>query len=653
MAPYFGRIIPRGPQLKYFVRRSPRQLWQLPGVQFSRTFFLRPVQSGNGSINETQRRYLSSSSPLCNNSPKPGIDALPHCCCPGCGGYAQNVSPGEPGYYSLRRKTARRVLHEARQETGDVDTTVQLLDVIQHLLSEPKGKEGEPKPGQDEHGERTTEQDTDSTPRSPMPICDRCHDIIHHNRYVPAVQPTIDSIGAYLDESPYKHNRIYHILDAADFPMSLIDNIYDALSVQEQRSPNRRAPTEKYRKGKKLSTISFVITRSDLLGPNKEKVDSKMEYIRSVLRDTLKQSTEDIRLGNVHMISAHRGWWTKNVKEEIKEHGNGIWVVGKANVGKSSFIEACFPKNADSEGKVANLVERRQAESSFSLYADDATGDVDSLLPPAPEEVPFPLLPVISSMSGTTASPIRIPFGRGGGEMIDLPGLRRGGLTDYVRENYKRDMIMMSRIKPKRYSVKPDQSLLIGGGLIRIRSVNPDDILMAASFVPIESHITNTEKALEMQTEQRRYPGEIIMQRGIGNTISSAGIFELKWDVTQSHLPKKIEKAVENKQIKMPFVPYRVMGADILIEGCGWIELTAQIRTRSLEGDSPRSLPQVEVFSPNGKHIGVRRPIECWTFIAEKIAMDKRKAGPRGRQSINRQKRANHTSKLRTATLEH
>ena len=481
--------------------------------------------------------------------------------------------------------------------------------------------------------------------RSPVQVCDRCHDLVHHNKAVPAISPTIYSIGAYLDESPYKYNRIYHVIDAADFPMSLVDNIYEALSIEEQRSRNRRAATEKYRKGKKLPTISFIITRSDLLAPTKEQVDSKMEYVRSILRELLAKSTEDFRLGNVHMISAHRGWWTKKVKEEIKNHGGGIWVVGKANVGKSSFIEACFPKDSKNLEKIAELVERRQAESDIS--SRDATAlDSNSLLPPAPQEDLYPVLPVVSSLPGTTVSPIRIPFGRGTGEMIDLPGMDRGDLADYVREEYKRDMIMTKRRKPERYTIKSGQSLLLGGGLVRITSVNPDDVLMAACFIPIEAHVTKTEKAVEMQAEQRPYPGENIMIEGIGKRITSAGVFDLKWDVTQSHLPTTIAKAVEDKGIKSPPLPYKVMSADILIEGCGWVELTAQIRAKSTNGEAARPLPQVEIFTPNGRHIGVRRPIECWKYIAEKQAVEKRKKGARGRQSIGQKKRAHHTSKV-------
>lgn len=430
--------------------------------------------------------------------------------------------------------------------------------------------------------------------------------------------------------------------------MSLVDSIYEELGIQEQRSRNRRSATYKYKHGKKLPTITFVITRSDLLGPTKELVDSKMEFVRSVLREKLGISSEEFRLGNVHMISAHRGWWTKKIKEEMREHGGGIWIVGKANAGKSSFVQACIPKDSRNLEKMAELIARRGEASPAPSVNDQPAFDPDSLLPPAPREDLYPVLPVVSSLPGTTVSPIRIPFGRGKGEIIDLPGLSRGDLADYVQDEYKRDLIMTKRGKPERHTIKPGQSLLIGGGLVRITPLDPDTIVMAAAFIPIETHLTRTDKAAEMQAQERPYPGTNIVKEGTGALIKSAGIFDLKWDVTRSHLPTSIAKAVEDHGIKPPPLPYKVMSADILIEGCGWVELTAQIRAKAFQnsdGDGDRStefsphFPRVEVFSPKGKHIELRRPIQSYEFTAKKAAAKKRAIGARGRRNVGHMKR--------------
>lgn len=573
-------------------------------------------------------------------------DALP-VCCPGCGAFSQIVEANEPGYYDPSRKQTRKLIavakgtNQHKESAHDEATTYETSD---DKISVDKEEDGLTKPLQ--AFKSTVHSPSAQEPAPPKPIaggafpdhavepvnsaprksdrmshvCDRCHDLIHHNKAVASPKPTILSIRDYLEDSPFWENRVYHIIDAADFPMSLVPRIHLALMLQEQRSRNRRSSNETYKRGRKLPTISFIITRSDLLAATKDQVDSKMEYIRTELRAALGRSGRDARLGNVHMISAHRGWWTKEVKEEIREHGGGIWVVGKANVGKSSFIEACFPKDSKNLEKIEEWMERRQQDN---LPKKRVTSNPDSLLPPAPPEELFPVLPLVSSLPGTTVSPIRIPFGRGKGEVIDLPGLERGLLEDFVKDEHKRDLIMTKRIKPERTTVKPGQSLLLGGGLIRITPVNLQDTLMSASFLPLESHITNTQKAIDIQNEEQPYRGTVIMKEGVGKEISSAGRFDLKWDTTRSNLPTSLAKAVEDRGIPVPQLPYRVMSADILIEGSGWVELSIQIRSK--RGEEDPAYPQVEIFSPNGKHVGSRRPIECWEFIAHKQRLDRRK----------------------------
>ncbi|GKZ35226.1 hypothetical protein AbraIFM66950_005820 [Aspergillus brasiliensis] len=667
MSPYLGRMLPRGP-LPY--QRAPLQISRRP-LRFPRpclrttnaVFSSRAEVLARTEVLSTQRRSFSTSIPLrASPSPEPIEEAILPVCCPGCGAYAQTVEPSEPGYYGKTRKQTRKLLSETKQvvEGGNNEADGQEVsalkaegekaaDKIQKYLelTDVWGSVPRPKFGASLVKAADTAGKYLEKSKAPVQICDRCHDLLHHNKAVPAVSPTMDSLRAYLDESPHNHNRIYHVVDAADFPMSVVKDIYHTLGIMDPRSKNRRSATYKYKSGKKLPTISFVINRSDLLAATKQQVDSKMEYVRSVLRDTFGLSHEEFRLGNVHMISAQRGWWTKKVKEEIREHGGGIWVVGKANVGKSSFIEACFPKDSRNLEKIAELIELREEESKMATHYDPSAIDSEGLLPPAPREDLYPILPVVSSLPGTTVSPIRIPFGRGRGEMIDLPGLDRGELADHVRDEFKRDLIMTKRKKPERLSIKPGQSLLLGGGLVRITPVNPEDVVMAACFVPLETHLTRTEKAIEMQTEQRPYPKTTIAREGTGQVISSAGVFDLKWDVTHSHLPRSIAKAVEDKHMKMPSLPYKVMSTDILIEGCGWVELTVQVRAKSVkesetENETSTSFPQVELFTPHGRHVGSRAPIECWKFIEAKKVADHRAKGPRGRQNIGLEKRARH-----------
>ncbi|OAX84361.1 hypothetical protein ACJ72_01277 [Emergomyces africanus] len=582
--------------------------------------------------------------------------------CPGCGAFTQWVTPDEAGYYSLARKAVQEYIRlfspdsepcsSAAVDLHDRDDNV---DIVEDAPAETNlGTQPITKP-----------EDTAPPDDIKVPLCDRCHSLVNHGIASPIPYPPISYIEDIISESPYKHNHVYHIIDAADFPMSLIPNISRILDLAKLRSQNRRAKTVQYGGGGRKPVLSFVITRSDLLGSQKEFVDHLMTYILKVMREALGSKGDNVRLGNVHMVSAHRGWWTKDIKDKIWEEGGGVWMVGKANVGKSSLLQVVFPKShrslPPSKLRASGRFEEGLQNNSRTLISTDSAVDysdlpvpgelkdpdpdpdqniktndeIDVLLPPAQPVTQYPVFPIVSTLPGTTASPIRIPFGRKRGEVIDLPGLARGGLEEFVKDDHKSDLIMKKRLKPERLTLKPKQSLVLGGGLIRITPVDADNfVVLAAPFVPIRPHITSTEKAILMQTEQRKVPNvPSIAKEGIADSIKSAGVFEINGDVTKTYA-KPTSSPLDRKQKKMlSTLPYRVLSTDILIEGCGWVELAVQIRTKDLEAGF---VPKVEVFSPTGKFVGSRMPMCAYSFLLEK---QQNAARQRARRPLRRVRR--------------
>lgn len=546
------------------------------------------------------------------------------------------------------------------------------------------------------------------------PVCDRCHNIKHHDTGVSIQHPSVEAIRQTVFESPHKYNHVYHVIDAADFPMSLVPGLHKLLHLTPQRSLNRRSKTGKFYHGKKTE-VSFIITRSDLLAPKKEHVDGMMPYLQAVLRDALGRAGTDVRLGNIRCVSAKQNWWTKELKEDIWKRGGGGWMVGKVNVGKSQLFGEIFPKGRRGDIKLAKpfseitsnslgttatelpTVDAEQTTNSAeenleappdelaALSADVESGDAvadastvqytpiapehqsaeaqeslssledaasyegtshedslqepdlesdeyfysDSLLPPAQAETDYPDMPLVSALPGTTASPIRVPFGNGKGELIDLPGLARGDLELHVQPEHRSSLVMRSRVKPEQKVIKPGQSLLLGG-FIRITPTTPDVMFLAYAFNPLKPHLTSTERAIGTQTQTREANVENIALPGTGEKIASAGTFHLKWDVTKQRTGPITAR--EAAGIRVEQLPYRVMAADILIEGVGWVELAAQVRKPrgsmfrekerdSREWQSPEKeevdpeWPAVEVFSPEGKFIAARRPMNAWSYV--------------------------------------
>lgn len=446
--------------------------------------------------------------------------------------------------------------------------------------------------------------------------------------------------------------------------MSLLPKIHQLLDLMPLRTKNRRSTAGKFHKGK-MTEMSFIITRSDLLAPKKEQVDKMLPYLTETLRQALPRDSRDVRLGNVRCVSAKRNWWTKELKEDIWKRGGAGWMVGKANVGKSQLFQTVFPKGRMDTGKpkhdISVMVHPQDQISPLggevepeSMLSEFDGLEEDSLLPPPQVETNYPQMPVVSSLPGTTASPIRVPFGGGKGELIDLPGLSRGELDEFVQDEHRESLLMKARITPEQNVMKPGQSILIGG-FIRITPRTPDLIFLSYAFTPIKPHLTSTEKAIAIQSQTGGVNVENISIPGTGEKIKHAGSFALKYDVTKKRTgPITRRDAVA---MKVDRLPYRVLSLDIIIEGCGWVEITAQVRTRDLFKPPPPPPPPtnpvttyidvggeqilqdldlspeqdqkerhqdttedelcwpvVDVFSPEGRFIGSRPPMNAWLY---------------------------------------
>ncbi|KAL8983138.1 MAG: hypothetical protein Q9205_002541 [Flavoplaca limonia] len=539
--------------------------------------------------------------------------------CPGCGALTVGLGTQEQaGYYNLGRKSVKLFITQAKYLPRDsaftefktFDAAVrQAGDVIQSQLGLEKGL--------NPTTARQVIEESDecmSEVLRPIPSCNRCHHLLHHSSASPIVNPTIQSIQQMIGESPYSYNHIYHVLDAADFPLSFIPQLQRRLDLMPQRSHNRRAKTRVFRQGRRAE-ISFIITRSDLLAPQKSQVDALMPYLVQVLRDALGPSGKHVRLGNVRCVSSRRGWWTRQVKDEISSRGGGGWMVGKVNVGKSSLFESVFPKGApegtvtvsgESNGKSVRTPYQHAADQALSVSGAEA----GSLLPPAQPWQQFPSMPTVSHYPGTTASPIRVPFGNGRGELIDLPGLSRGSLEDHVVAKHRPDLVMRQRVKPEQLVIKPGQSLLISG-LVRITPTTPDVTFLAYPFVPLASHVTSTDKAIAMSTQTQPSGVLTVAKPGVGPKMALARVFRLEWDVTKQRTgPLTSAAAAGLSSRALPFV---VFSTDILIEGCGWVELVAQLYSVRLGIGAavlPRNVKRIHLdfaFKLNDGHFGARK----------------------------------------------
>lgn len=564
---------------------------------------------------------------LQNETPTRPIRDLPENCI-GCGAYSQTAIPGEPGYYNLERRNVKEYIGLAQESKRRPRS--QAEDVVKQAL-EGLDLEKLAESGVDLKSMLPPEtiDSQDSTPVVKTPLCDRCHELRHnHKTNIELHHPELDDLMDTISASPYKYNHIYHVLDAADFPMSLLPKLRQILEIMPLRSQNRRATASKFFRGRKME-LSFIITRSDLLGHNKEAVDSLMPYLREVLRDALGRLGRNVRLGNVRCVSAKRNWWTRDLKGEIFERGGAGWMVGKVNVGKSALFAEVFPKGHTSAMPPKHEIEVKVSPRSKQgdeleeeprnklMPVSERSPAESALLPATREEINYPEMPVHSPKPGTTAAPIRIPFGNGKGELIDLPGISRGDLSTYVREDKHHTLVMTTRIWPEEQSLPHGRSLLLGG-FIRITPQTENLQFLAAAFVPLKAHAAQTSKCIAVQEQLEDAPNiENISRPGAGSTIKSAGKFALKYDVTMQRAGSVVRAMKQRKENGGPRsilnkLPFRVLGIDILIEGVGWVEIVAQVRKKDFPHD-PESINAGGVAQQRAKAAEKKKNKTTWS----------------------------------------
>ncbi|KAL9115215.1 MAG: hypothetical protein Q9227_001009 [Pyrenula ochraceoflavens] len=571
----------------------------------------------DGSISSTERRILD----------------LPHSC-PGCGAPSQQTYPERAGFFSLQRKAVKQFFRELDGVTKSLDSTAS--GSLPYSSNAPEAEISNLANGSQNSSAPFSQNNLNA------PFCDRCHELLYQSRGVSIAHPSIESIAETIDLSPFRKNHVYHVIDAADFPLSVIPSIFKHLSLMRLRSQNRRARDPRYRSREQNATLSFVITRSDLLAPKKEQVDSMMPYFIDILRDMLGRHGQGARLGNVHLVSAKRGWWTVHLKEQLRKRGGANWMVGKVNVGKSNLLEVLLPKgmSGHSASAIADLMEDAKDDEIQDMVSAKLS---PLMLPPTQPFSPTPTLPLVSALPGTTASPIRLPFFSEGSsssrssELIDMPGLERGALAAYVLSDHQKDLVMTSRPTPSQHVIKNGQSLLLGGGMIRITPIAeeqphdgelsstleaPDTIIrpkpqvdiIAHPFLPaaLGAHITNNEKAIAAQLQESSIPRvENVLTPDASGSVRSAGVFKLNTDITKQSTGSMLRAGV-----KLQDLFFKVYSTDILIEGVGWVELSASVRRNSHHGYEVDShLPQVEIFSPEGRCVAQRPSLGLWARL--------------------------------------
>lgn len=274
--------------------------------------------------------------------------------------------------------------------------------------------------------------------RNPV-VCQRCYRMKHYNE-ASAATPDQDQFLRMLHGISETDSLVVHIVDIFDFEGSLISGL--------QRFVGN-------------NPILLAVNKVDLLPQS-----INLNRIRNWVQHRAKQ--EGLRSVGVVLISAKKGIGVAELAEEMERHrrGRNVYIVGAANVGKSSLVNRLISDFSDLDAEVT-----------------------------------------VSAYPGTTLDLIRIPLDDGA-DLIDTPGILYSyRMTERVpKENL--DQIVPNRpLKPATYQLDAQQTLFIGA-LARFDFVEGEHQSFTCYVHPsLRIHRTKLQRADELYA---KHAGELL-----------------------------------------------------------------------------------------------------------------------------------------------
>lgn len=434
--------------------------------------------------------------------------------CPGCGAELQQVSANRPGYLPPDRSTP------ARNPVTDNDDST----------------------------DNSTDNDSDD---APAPVCQRCYRLTHYGAIAPnlrvstrpvpvsssssvtsvasattakpssstnSVVPEDTTPGAGGELTPDRFRRclqqlrglnavIVYLVDIFDFHGSLIPSLRDLIG---SRNP-----------------VILAVNKTDLL-PDNFKPDRVQTWVKH------ESSALGIRdIVGVHLISSKRGTGLRELLAEAvkvaKSRKADIYVVGAANVGKSSFINQLMRlRKRDVNGQ------RNRGEKNRGKQDKVNTALTTSVIP------------------GTTLDVIKIPLGPNI-SLFDTPGLMiPHQITNILDSNDLSMVVPAKSVVCTTFRLGEGKSLFIGG-LARLEIISGRPFFFSCFFSSeIKLHPGKSENSDEFV---RKHIGKMLTPPLTEEGYERLGEWTSKTFTTEGAGWKK-------------------SSVDVVLSGLGWIGVT-------------------------------------------------------------------------------
>ncbi|KAJ1890113.1 nitric oxide associated protein 1 [Kickxella alabastrina] len=364
-------------------------------------------------------------------------------------------------------------------------------------------------------------------------VCQRCYKLMHHNQIDNPWKQDIVSDPRSLKFMRYRTNLLAVVVcDIFDLPGSLIPNLGEFIG---ERHP-----------------VIIVANKADLL---------PKDYHQERVIMWFKRFAKDLNLNiqSIHLVSSLKNLGTRELAADITERrraGQDIYMVGRANVGKSELINA--------------LLRISMGGYKHKVLASHVPGTTMGLSGVPLRHFAKALVPVEGARPQDRQS-----------NLYDTPGVfSNKSLLSFLNNNELKMAMCSKRITPFTYILNHGQSIMLGG-LGRIDLVDGPEYVYVTVFSNIHPHFTRTQRAVEL-TERLEAGEKTFLRPPIGDEDRLKSFPKSKLAVEHTFEGTHKQHAT----------------LDVAFAGIGWVAITGQF---------PRAT--IQVFTPNGMGVSVRPPL--------------------------------------------
>ena len=295
------------------------------------------------------------------------------------------------------------------------------------------------------------------------PICQRCYRLTHYGAIDPGLrvsdegEVTAAKFRAVLERLRGLNAVVIYLIDIFDFHGSFIPQLR---TIVGGKNP-----------------LLVGVNKVDLLPE-----DYKATRVESWIRDECSIMGLP-NLASVHLISSTRGTGVSDLLTEAyriaKRRRSDIYVVGAANVGKSSFINQLIRLRKRERERSKGENRSSEKRSSEKRSSEKDSGITTSVVP------------------GTTLDVIRVPLGSGV-NLFDTPGLMMPHqLTNYLDAKDLRAVLPTRNVEQVTLRLGEGKALYIGA-LARLEVVEGRPFFFTTFFSPqVKIHPGKSENAAE------------------------------------------------------------------------------------------------------------------------------------------------------------